>query len=307
MIRPTCISNTDPVDPQLLRTFVAVARLGSFSAAARELGYTQSAVSQHIAALEGDVGAPLLRRRPVEPTGPGRRLLEHAGPILLRLAAARADVLRAAGEPAGRMLLGASPLAVTGPAAGLLARLRQEQPGLAIALRVAGRAAVAAGVAAGELDLGLVDGIAAPGDPLRLPDAGWLTAVELATQPVVVALPAGHPLAGRRGLRLADLADAGWIDAPDVTGPLPDLRAVAGTDTVRAAFGYAGADTAGLLALIAAGHGLALLPAAAVPPAGVVGVPVREPELEHRTELLHSHLTAPAALLAGMLRAARTG
>jgi molybdate transport repressor ModE-like protein len=171
------------MDPQWLRTFVAVARLGSFSAAARELGYTQSAVSQHIAALEGDVGAALLHRRPVGPTGPGQRLLEHAGPILLRLAAAKADVLRAAGEPAGRMLLGASPLAVTGPAAGLLAELRQRQPGLEIALRVAGRAAVAAGVAAGELDLGVVDGIAAPGDPLRLPDAGWLTAVQLATQP----------------------------------------------------------------------------------------------------------------------------
>lgn len=55
------------MDPHLLRTFVAVARLASFSEAARELGYTQSAVSQHIAALEQDLGAPLLTRRPVAP------------------------------------------------------------------------------------------------------------------------------------------------------------------------------------------------------------------------------------------------
>uniref|UniRef100_UPI00117CA361 helix-turn-helix domain-containing protein n=2 Tax=Streptomyces TaxID=1883 RepID=UPI00117CA361 len=53
------------MDPHLLRTYVTVARLASFSEAARELGYTQSAVSQHIAALEQDLGAPLLTRRPV--------------------------------------------------------------------------------------------------------------------------------------------------------------------------------------------------------------------------------------------------
>ncbi|NUS10965.1 MAG: LysR family transcriptional regulator, partial [Streptomyces sp.] len=82
------------MDPHLLRTFVAVARHGSFSAAARELGYTQSAVSQHIAALEGDLGAVLLGRRPVAPTPAGARLLEHAEPLLLRLDAARADIAR---------------------------------------------------------------------------------------------------------------------------------------------------------------------------------------------------------------------
>ncbi|WP_244894085.1 LysR family transcriptional regulator, partial [Planobispora rosea] len=60
------------MDPHLLRTFVTVARLGSFSAAAGELGYTQSAVSQQVAALEADLGTPLLQRRPVVPTPAGR-------------------------------------------------------------------------------------------------------------------------------------------------------------------------------------------------------------------------------------------
>src|SRR3954452_11283095 len=88
------------VDPRFLRTFAAVVRLESFSAAARELGYTQSAVSQHIAALEADLGFVLLTRRPVAPTEAGVRLLEHGGAILLRLDAARADVMRgAAGAP----------------------------------------------------------------------------------------------------------------------------------------------------------------------------------------------------------------
>ena len=60
------------MDPRFLRTFVTVARLGSFSAAARELGYTQSGVSQHIAVLEADLGAVLLTRRPVAADRGGR-------------------------------------------------------------------------------------------------------------------------------------------------------------------------------------------------------------------------------------------
>jgi DNA-binding transcriptional LysR family regulator len=296
MMSRTAISNTDRVDAHLLRTFVAVARSGSFSAAARELGYTQSAVSQHIAALGGRLGATLLHRRPVAVTEPGQRLLDHAGPILLRLAAARADVLRAAGEPVGRLLVGAAPLAVTAAVAGALAGLRRDRPGLQVALSVTGRAAVAAGVAAGEFDVGLIDGVAAPSDPLRLPDAGWLAARAVDEQPVVVALPAGHPLGRRGGLRLTDLADAGWIDAPDVAPPLADLRAATETDGLPARFGYAGTDTSALLALVAAGHGLALLPAGALLRAsGVLGVPVIEPRLVHRTELVHGHLTGTAA------------
>ena len=56
------------MDPHLLRTFVTVVRLASFSAAATELGYTQAAVSQQIATLESDLNVTLLNRRPVTPT-----------------------------------------------------------------------------------------------------------------------------------------------------------------------------------------------------------------------------------------------
>src|SRR4051794_41883106 len=97
------------MDPRFLRTFVTVVRLGSFSRAAEELGYTQSAVSQHIGVLETDLGAPLLTRRPVAPTEAGARLLEHADPILLRLDAARADVARGAGGPPRSFRVGTTP------------------------------------------------------------------------------------------------------------------------------------------------------------------------------------------------------
>ena len=100
------------MDPRFLRTFVTVCRLGSFSAAARELGYTQSAVSQHIARARGRPrGECCLSRRPVAPTEAGARLLEHAEPILLRLAAARADVARVVEGPPAVLRIGTTPLA----------------------------------------------------------------------------------------------------------------------------------------------------------------------------------------------------
>src|SRR5580698_7634741 len=99
------ISNAYEVEAQLLKTFVTVTRLGSFSAAAAELGYTQAAVSQQIAALENDLKTQLPTRRPVPPTETGARLLEHAEPILLRLDAARADVVRMTKTPPATLVI----------------------------------------------------------------------------------------------------------------------------------------------------------------------------------------------------------
>ncbi|GIH96856.1 LysR family transcriptional regulator [Planobispora siamensis] len=309
------------MDPHLLRTFVTVARLNSFSAAAGELGYTQSAVSQQVAALEADLGTPLLHRRPVAPTPAGQRLLEHAEPLLLRHRAARADVLRAAAGPPRGLVVAASPLACP-PA--LARRLRG--PRLEVTLRSVGRRDVAEQVASGVAEVGLLDGIAAPSDPLRLPDVGPLTAVGVAEESLVVVLPSGHPLARRRGLDLADLAGALWLRAPAVAA-MERLREVAGLpagqEGFRSVFRYDGHDLRTVTSLVAAGHGLTLLPVSAlaghaeqpeqlgtpvrngtagVPGPltgpGVVGVPLAAPRVVHRVEVLHGPLSgAPAALV----------
>ncbi|WP_311315052.1 LysR family transcriptional regulator [Streptomyces naphthomycinicus] len=282
------------MDPHLLRTYVTVARLASFSAAARELGYTQSAVSQHIAALEQDLGAALLTRRPVAPTVAGERLLEHAGPLLLRLDAARADVVRIAAAPRHGLTLATTPTAL-GPA--VLGAL----PPAGVTLRVLTRAEIPAAVATGTADLGLVDGLAAPSDPLRVPDVAPLTAHGVAEEPVSVLLPAGHPLAGRPGLRLADLSDARWLDAPDAALPLAHLRAATAGGAFRPALRYEGTDVRTLTALAAAGHGLTLLPArAATGVPGTVAVPLTAPRVVHRTELLHGG--APGGAAAELVR-----
>lgn len=268
------------MDPHLLRTYVTVARVASFSEAARELGYTQSAVSQHIAALEQDLGTPLLTRRPVAPTAAGERLLEHAGPLLLRLDAARADVVRIAAAPEHGLTLAAAPTALTADAVAAL-------PAAGVTLRVLPRDEVPAAVATGTAGIGLVDGLAAPSDPLRLPDVAPLTTRGVGEEPVCVLLPAGHPLARRRGLRLADLADARWLDAPDTGLPLAHLRAASDGRGFRPALRYDGTDVRALTALAAAGHGLTLLPrSAAKDVPGAVAVPLTHPRVVHRTELV---------------------
>jgi len=107
-----------------------VGRLASFSEAARELGHTRSAVSLHIAGLEQDLGAPLLTRHPVAPTAAGERLLEHAAPLLLRLDAARADVVRMAAAPEPGLTLATAATALAPrvlaalPRAGVTPRVR---------------------------------------------------------------------------------------------------------------------------------------------------------------------------------------
>ncbi|GAA3104466.1 hypothetical protein GCM10010449_29410 [Streptomyces rectiviolaceus] len=104
-----------------------------------------------------------------------------------------------------------------------------------------------------------MDGAAAPTDPLPLPDPGPLTTTGVAE----------HPLARRRSLRLPDLTDAHWLDAPDTAVPLGQLRAAARTDGFRPQVTYRGTDIRGAGTLVAGGHGLAALPLSAAAEAPV--------------------------------------
>jgi DNA-binding transcriptional LysR family regulator len=288
------------VETQLLRTFATVARRGSFSAAAVELGYTQAAVSQQIAALETDLKVQLLNRRPVTPTEAGARLLEHTAPILLRLDAARADVARLTQAPAATLTVGLTPLAAaTSTIAAALATLSSQMPRLDVTVQVAPRTETATAVARGTLDLALIDGLAAPNDSLTpFPP---LAAIGIAESGIAVVLPPGHPLARRDSLRLTDLADARWIEAPALA-PLTEIRRHAAVEGFRPAFHYKGTDTLTLIALATAGHGLTLLPEAALPE-GITAVPITTPRLAHRVELIHGTLRkpSPAATLATLL------
>jgi DNA-binding transcriptional LysR family regulator len=105
--QPRRLSQMNPVPLPQLQTFLVVARLRSFSAAARELGVTRSAVSQAVQQLEEQLRVALLVRttRSVSPTDAGRRLLARAGPALGEALAALTEVAARPGEVVGRLKL----------------------------------------------------------------------------------------------------------------------------------------------------------------------------------------------------------
>jgi DNA-binding transcriptional LysR family regulator len=174
-------------------------------------------------------------------------------------------------------------------------------PRLEITVRTATRQQIGVTVARGELDLGLTDGLAAPGDPL--PEQAPVTAIGLSEENVMVVLPADHPLAARRALRLEDLADARWIAADNVAPSLEETSRHAGAEGFRPAFRYTGTDVITLVNLATTGHGLTLLPEKVLSTSGITSVQIAEPRLSHRVELIHAALPkrSPAAALAAIL------
>ena len=279
-----------------LRSFVAVVRCGSFTTAASELGYTQSAVSQQVAALEVELGHRLLQRRPVRPTPVGERLFEHAARILLRIDVARSEIAQLDQEPS-KVVVAVCPLAAPWLLASALRELRFTSPSLLVTVRSIDPGSAVAEVASGAVDLALVDGITGPNEPLGVADAGLLSSVALIESPLVVALPADHPLHNRSEIDLSVLTDAPWIVAPGLSAtggtqalplaspPRPPLWCTRGTTSRHCSRS------------VSAGHGAALLPEPACARAdGIASIPLRSPELVHRTELLTLRQAALVAL-----------
>jgi DNA-binding transcriptional LysR family regulator len=275
------------VDTRALLSLATVAETGSFSRAAAALGFTQSAVSQHVAGLEKTAGTPLLTRRPtVAPTPAGREFLRHAQQILAHEQAARAAVARVTGRDTDTPVS----VAVTPgtehlvPMTGRLAAVIVDDP-----------AGAAAALTAGRADVALVDGIAAPGDPL--PGSGPDLVVRMVAEaPMAVLLPVDHPLAGRQGLDLTTLTDARWLDTRGTTCATSDLASAARLHLRRGAT-YAGTSPGTVATLVRAGHGLHAAPASLVPADGLVVVPLTAPRLVHRIEV-RVHAATRAAVLA---------
>jgi DNA-binding transcriptional LysR family regulator len=151
------------VDTTWLEVFREVARSGSLTAAATALGYTQSAVSRQIAALERDTGTRLFDRLPrgVRLTDDGRCLLDHAHAVLDRLATARGDLAALRTLDAGRLRLGAFDTAEAALVPRALAAFRAEHPRVEVSLTEANTPDLLAGLDAGDLDLAIVSTYAA--------------------------------------------------------------------------------------------------------------------------------------------------
>ncbi|WCB91837.1 Hca operon transcriptional activator HcaR [Baekduia alba] len=254
------------VEPRHLATLAAVAQEGSFKVAAERLGYALSAVSQQVTQLERALGAPVVVRTPgqgLELTEVGALVARHARGILAQLDAAGADLR---GE-AGALRVGIHDRAVMDAIPRAIALLAARAPDVALTVRDNDRSpeARADAVRRGELDAAL--------DDLPLPDGPFASA-EVLRDPIVLVVAPDSPLAEQRELDSLDelrdvalVADVGWPMLPLVED---QLRAAG----VRPRITMRSRLATGLLPLVAAGLGSALVPRTAVDEhrAGVVVV-----------------------------------
>ncbi|MDD7964804.1 LysR family transcriptional regulator [Actinomycetospora lemnae] len=192
-----------------LRALDALARHGSIAGAAGALHLTPSAVSQQLAKLERDAGAPLTEPagRGLRLTPAGRMLAEHATEILARVAAARLDLDRLRDEVVGELRIGAIPTSVHALAPPTLSRLRAAHPDLRVALADGEAEETLPAVLAGDLDLAVVEnweGLPAPIPP-------GTSRARLCEDVIDLLLPADHRLAGRGPVDLGDVDDLDWV------------------------------------------------------------------------------------------------
>ncbi|MEE4419124.1 LysR family transcriptional regulator [Streptomyces bugieae] len=268
-----------------LRVFRAVAEQGTFTAAAASLGYTQSAVSRQIAAIERVAGAELLERRRdgVRLTAAGRVVMRRATVVLDEIDATARELSGLPGQ-AGTVRLGWYPSAGAVLLPRALTALRRTAPGIHLVSREGTTPSLVRALRAGSLDLALL--AAAP--PFRPPDAESppLELQTLTERPLRLAVPATHPLARGDFVDVTDLRGQRWI-ASSSSGEDRLMGVWPGLDE-RPEIVHTARDWLAKLGLVAAGCGLTTVPASLAPaaPPGVRILPVRGGPQEQRRLLL---------------------
>lgn len=238
-----------------LRSLIAVAEAGSFTAAAEAVGVTQSGMSQSLAALEEALGVKLLvrQRHGVELTAFGERALDHARAALAHLEAIRQEAAQASGEEEGSIRLAAFPSVFATVLPPLLRRFRARHPGVEVVALETDDREVEAWLEAGSVDLGVLLNPA--------PDSG---AIYIGQDAWVAVLPAAHRLGRRATLSLAELIAEPFVLATGGchlhAGALADAAGLSLADVrmeVR--------DWASAVALVREGVGVSLIPESTLP------------------------------------------
>ena len=195
---------------QQLRYAVAIAEEQSFTRAAQRCFVVQSALSRQIKSLESELGVRLFARtsRKVKVTPAGEAFVKQARLCLQAAERAKASAAAAHGQIRGSLTIGVIPTVTAVDIAAVLGAFRRSYPEVGVHVRTGGSDEFLRRIAAGQLDvgvLGLAEGVTPRGVQTR----------ELSQERLVAVLSEGHRLAGRRRLRLKDLADEPFVDFPE--------------------------------------------------------------------------------------------
>ncbi|MBL1105455.1 LysR family transcriptional regulator [Streptomyces sp. 5-8] len=249
------------MDLQQMRYVVAVAETRNFTRAAERCAVVQSSLSHRIAALERELGVRLFARtsRRVEPTSAGAAFVVGARECLAAADRAVADASAAAGVVRGRLAVGVIVTADAVDVPELLQRYRARHPEVRVMLRSGRSDELAAAIRDGDLDIAF----------LGLPEDERPQGVEgvvLDHDEHVLAVPAGHRLAGASRVTLREIAEETFVDfVAGTPGRAQSDQAFAAAGLVRDVAYEAGVVEL-ITRLIARGLGVALLPSAFVRP-----------------------------------------
>jgi DNA-binding transcriptional LysR family regulator len=263
-------------DLRQLRALQAVAEAGSFSGAADALNYTQPAVSKSVATLERELGAVLVERecRPVRLTDAGVALVRHADEVFARLSSAKLEIEAITQAEAGTVTVGTFGSAAAAFVVDALCEFRKRHPEVRVSIVEGMPSSLIRRLRAGELDLAVVFDFPAAGEDI----GEALELHQLLDQPFDIVLHGNHPLASVKRVRPVDLANDDWI-LQDFGPDSPTLKLV-GRMCAAAGFeprvAFRVNDCQVILAMVAAGEGISILPRLMVDPlhADVVVRPV---------------------------------
>jgi DNA-binding transcriptional LysR family regulator len=296
----------DEVTISGLRVIREIAVSGSFTAAARLLGYSQPAISRQVAAMEAAAGHPLFIREPrgVRVSAAGAVVVEHAGRILASVDALRQDLVVLGDRLAGRVKLGVFPAAMAVLAPRALALLRGEHPGLQVSLSEAATPSLLRQLRAGRLAVAVIGaGAGLPGY-----DLDGLTRQVVLAGHLRVAVPRSHRLATAAVVPVAELAGETWIAGDDSGG---DPQFGAWPTLASPVITYTSRSWPARFGLVAAGLGICLVPevAALSVPADVATVGVDDPGWPGRmtVAVARQRPSAEAAAVMDALREAGAG
>ena len=241
-----------------LKILREVAARGSFSEAAEALSYTQSAVSQAVAALEAELGVTLIERDrgAIRATVAGAALTDLADGILAQLEVAEEEVAAIAGARGGRLRMASFPTAGAALMPLAIATFRAAHPAVELSLAEGEPEEIVPRLRTGEFDVVLVYEFQGVGERL----GAGVRRFELLEDPMRLALPAGHSLADRESVSLGDLAAESWVQTAERS---PCARHVV-RSCHRAGFEpnvtFESDDYQTVQGLVAAGVGVALIP-----------------------------------------------
>lgn len=246
------------LDVRRLKVLREVAAQGSFSAAAESLSFTQSAISQHVAALERETGTKLVERnsRGIRLTDAGRALVAHAEAILARIDDAEEELAAIAGLQGGRLRLACFQSAGATVVPRAVAVFHERHPKVDMGMIEAEPEPAREALRSGEIDLALVYDF----ELLPTMNDGDLDLTHLIDDPYDVILPLGHKLAGRRSLSLSDLEEEPWVASTLGCGCRQITERACQEMGFKPNVAFECDETLAAQALVAAGVGVTILP-----------------------------------------------